>query len=305
MACQASLRERRRSLAAMKSISLARRSASMTHRFRADLSAWERFAEYESLLRAGQSAGYEFLTVGESWDRARAGTLPPRTLVIRNDVDTDPATAEQLWKIDRRFGVRTTYYFRLRTARRELMQNIARHDGEASYHFEEVATVAKQRGLTSQHELAQHLCEIRSLFRSNFTFLRQLTGLPLRTVASHGDFVNRRLGIANHYLLTDLSLRAELGIAMEAYDEEFVSHVSFKASDATGSRSPWKPADPLVALDAGEPFVLVLVHPRQWRSNVSGNLRENALRLEEGIRFEVARRRGTLRADGARPNLNS
>ena len=46
----------------------------------------------------------------------------------------------------------------------------------------------------------------------------------------------------------------------------------------------------MAQLEAGSPFVYVLVHPRQWQVDRAGNLAENVLRLREGITYAARKR---------------
>ena len=88
----------------------------------------------------------------------------------------------------------SSYFFRLSTLAPALMAEIAAGGGEASYHYEELSWVAKRRRLRSRSDALRALPEARDRFAENLQTLRMKTGLPMRVVASHGDFVNRRLG---------------------------------------------------------------------------------------------------------------
>ena len=249
-----------------------------------------RFDVYDRLLATAVGHGYTCETIAETWERIKSGTLAPRTFVLRNDVDTDPRTARALWEIDRRHGVRATYYFRLRTLDLDLMREMDAVGTEASYHYEEVATVAKRRGLRSRADVDANMAEIQDLFASNLADLRNRTGLAMRTVASHGDFANRAIKTANHALLADTAFRDRVGVDLETYDEAFTSHITMRAADL-GSPQLFAPSDPIDALRAGSAFVYVLVHPRQWQVDRLGNLAEDVLRAREGLVFSARQRR--------------
>jgi hypothetical protein len=207
--------------------------------------------------------------------------------VLRHDVDTDPRTAAAMWDIDRRLGVESSYFFRLSTIAPALMAGIARGGGEASYHYEELSSVAKRRGLRSRSDAICHLPEARDEFAENLGRLRTMTGLPMRVVAAHGDFVNRRLGIPNWVILADPEFRQRLYIDLETYDDAFLRRLPSQHMDAPHPRY-WAYTDPADAIRAGEPAMSVLVHPRHWRVDPLGNARDDLRRLVEGVRFEVA-----------------
>lgn len=61
--------------------------------------------------------------------------------------------------------------------------------------------------------------KIRELFVANLEQFRLETGCPCVTVASHGDYVNTKIGIQNHALMND-DVRKKTNILREAYDKK-------------------------------------------------------------------------------------
>ncbi|HEX8926834.1 MAG TPA: hypothetical protein VF786_13635 [Terriglobales bacterium] len=255
------------------------------HRTYADFLMRDRLHVLERLLTAFLDAGYEFNSVLGFWQRARHD--PPNTnglqIVLRHDIDTDARTARRMWRLERSLGIASTYYFRLCTAEVPLMREIDASGCEASYHYEELASYAKQTGLR-RREVLEALPSIRALFRRNLLLLRQRTGLAMRTVASHGDFVNRKLGLNNTILLTDEALRRELDIHCDAYDADFLCHIAARASDAM-SPVEWNFNNPYLLLQRRASPLLLLIHPRQWHADAWTNLRDDTGRLWEGLRY--------------------
>jgi hypothetical protein len=205
-------------------------------------------------------------------------------MILRHDVDTDPATARAMWEIDRAVGVHGSYYFRLATVDVALMREIEAGGGEVGYHYEELATLAKEERLRTPQALRARLQAARARFRTNLEDLRARTGLALRSAASHGDFVNRRLGVYNVEILSDAAWRSEVGIDFEVYDGEIAQRIAARFSDAPPPVW-WRPGDPLEAVAVGAPVVTVLVHPRHWRASPSVNLRDDLRRAWEGLRL--------------------
>ena len=265
--------------------------AGVRSRVRSDFLMRSRLDRYQLLLEAALGAGYRILPVGAFWRQVNGTDAQPagRYLVLRHDVDTDPHTAAVMWGIDRTLDVQGSYFFRLSTVSRTLIADIARGGGEPSYHYEELATVAKRRGLRRPADALAHLTEARELFSSNIGRLRASTGLPMRVVASHGDFVNRRLGIANWVILDSPEFRRQLDIDLETYDEAFLSRLPSRHIDAPPPRH-WEPTDPLDAIRAGEPIISMLIHPRQWHADRMVNARDDVQRIFEGLRYSAAGR---------------
>ena len=244
-----------------------------------------RIGEYRQLLETLLREGYRFKTVRETAEAILSGnTIPEKLAVLRHDIDTDPFFVQDLVKVESSLNVRSTYYFRLSTFRSNIVQAAVDAGMESSYHYEEVASFAKQKKIMRAPDIRTRFNEIRDVFQENLYRLRKQTGLPMDTVASHGDFANRRLGVPNTELLVGSEFRKRCGILCEAYDPWFEGRVTARFSDAPYPVF-WKSGNPRKAAVRATPFLLILMHPRHWRCNWGSNTRENITRLLEGIRF--------------------
>jgi hypothetical protein len=245
-----------------------------------------RLTAYRALLEAALAAGYTILSVEAAWAHLRAGAGRPagRSLVLRHDIDTGPATAAAMWRIERDLGIGGSWYFRLSTLDLELMADIADAGSEASYHYEELATVAKRHRARTAAAALRLVPEAQERFARNLARLRERTGLPFSTVASHGDFANRKLGLMNWTILADAAFRSSVGIDLETYDEPFMRHVTSRHADTTYPRF-WTGEPPAAAIDRGEPFVYLLVHPGTWQVERRSSFRGNLHRMREGMSY--------------------
>jgi hypothetical protein len=247
-----------------------------------------RLDAYRRLLERFLEAGYTIVPVESIWELISSSQLDgsARYLVLRHDIDTDPATARRMWEIERALGCRGSYFFRLTTLDIPLMKAIAASGSTASYHYEEIATIAKRRRLRSRDEALAHLAEAQGEFVRNLARLRTQTGLPMTVVASHGDFANRHLGLPNWELLVDRDFRRRAGVELETYDEAVMGHVTSRHSDTLHPRY-WIPASPELAIDRSEPVIYLLVHPRHWRAARLVNARDDLGRVFETIRYRA------------------
>jgi hypothetical protein len=252
-----------------------------------------RLDAYRRLLDDALRAGYTILAVDRYWQDVRSAApdaVDKTRLVLRHDVDTDPATAGALWKIEDERGITSSYFFRLATLDFELMQRIADRGGHVSYHYEELAEIAKRRPPANGAAARDLLPEARNRFADNLAALRARTGLPMSIVASHGDFINRRLGVNNTAILEDRDFRAAMGITLETYDREFLGTVTSYHRDLPYPAF-WMHGDPHDAIARGEPRMYALIHPKPWRVNRRVNAREDLARAWQELAWQLASRR--------------
>jgi hypothetical protein len=163
---------------------------------------------------------------------------------------------------------------------------------EASYHYEELSTIIKAKGVEEPHRAIQELPHARAAFKNNLRRLRCLTGLPMRTVAAHGDFVNRRLKVFNTMILDDERFREEVDIDAEAYDDDLTMSAVGSYSDVTREYPRrWRAQDPLIGLNAGETVIHLLVHPEGWSRSSARNVADDVIRVWQELAYAYAIRK--------------
>ncbi len=270
------------------------------YRLYSDLLMPNRLDLFDRLLQTAIDCGYETHSILSFWQLLEAGRRlsGKKYLILRHDVDTDAATACRMWGLERKRDVLSSFYFRLSTLSPSLMKEMHASGVEASYHYEEVATVSKHKGLTTVDDVYHELARMREMFRLNLFRLREQTGLPMLSAASHGDFTNRKLGIPNTVILADNAFRNQVDIKVEAYDQALMSHVTSRHSDKAYPVF-WAPDDPLSAFRRGEKVVHILTHPRQWHAAPSVNLSDDLSRAWEGARYCLKAARRSRNLDGA------
>ena len=178
--------------------------------------------------------------------------------------------------LEKKYGARATYYFRWNTIDVDLMNEIAEAGGEASYHFEEVATYCYKHRITSKEKMLSCLEEIRNLFIEQYAKFKQVTGQSCLTIASHGDYMNTRFQYQNCQMI-DNRVRKTCGFVREAYDREHMDALTYRLADQKERENFTKKA--LEAIEHGEPVLELLTHPRQWNSPFWINLKEEINRV--------------------------
>jgi hypothetical protein len=258
------------------------------NRIFADFLMPSRLRKFEQLLKFALENKYQTYSIIQFWRITEGGNkLPPgNILLLRHDVDTDSTTAEKMWNIENTLGVKSTYFFRLSTLDIQLMKRIEESGSEATYHYEELSTICKRDRIRSSQEIQNSLPKMRELFARNIKQLRERTGLPMRSVASHGDFINRKMGIRNVIIMQDMSFRKEVDIDVEAYDESAMKLVESRFSDKPYPIF-WAPFDPMLAIKNNVKVVYILVHPRHWRTAVIENFADDVQRFYEQIKYSI------------------
>lgn len=237
-----------------------------------------REGEYERIIKAACDNGYEFHTIFSFEDIIKKGRIDGKKyLILRRDIDTaDSKILRKMLELEVKYGARCTYYFRWNTKDVQLMKEIAEAGGEASYHYEEMATYCYKHHIRSKEEMLKHIGDIRSLFIKQIADFRALTGQPCLTISSHGDYINSKFKIQNKELVNE-SVRKECGILREAYDPEHMNLLTCRIADQVEmERFPEKAIE---AIERGEPVLELLTHPRQWNSPIGVNLKEEINRV--------------------------
>ena len=240
-----------------------------------------RLSEYENILKRLAEYGYKSITLREYKNLIDNNNLKGRYFINRHDIDTDVPTAKEFFKIEKKYNARASYYFRLSTLDFDFMREIENYGSEASYHFEEIATFAKRNHIKSKNEIISRMSEIKDMFKKNFIMIEDKLGKKLKTVCSHGDFVNRALGITNNEITNDAKLRQELGILCEAYDLDLMINCDIYISDRPYPKF-YEP-DTIFRYIGDNNVIYMLTHPRHWRRNIIENTKDNLKRIWEGL----------------------
>lgn len=254
----------------------------MLGRFYCDYLMPSQLAAYEEAVREAKRSDYLQTSVRGYFDLVREGAGPlGKVLVHRHDIDTDLRTTRKLFDIEQRHGIRSSFYFRLSTLDFRLMREIEEYGSEASYHYEELASYAKRKRIRDAATLRSCMADIRADFAANFADVEARLGRKMRTVASHGDFVNRRLKVSNTEILDDPLLRQRCGIDCEAYDRALLDHIDIYIADRPAPQY-YHPVSPIDAI-RGQRRICLVTHPRQVETNWKENTKDNLFRFYEGL----------------------
>ena len=204
--------------------------------------------------------------------------------MIRHDIDSDPMYVLKWLEIQQKYGIHSSFYFRLCTVNLDVMRKVAESGSDCGYHYEELADYVKKHHILKKEEALQQLPAIQAQFKQNFRELEQRCGFKIKYIASHGDFANRKIGIQNHQLITR-EVMNECGIVFEAYQKEFTDTYSINISDRGYPVFYKGEISPEHAIEKGIERIHLLMHPKHWRSSLYWNSYENLKRAWEGVKY--------------------
>lgn len=239
-----------------------------------------RWEEYRGILLSAQNSSYSIIRLDQLATLLLEGKpLPERFLILRHDIDSNAPSALKFCEVERDLGIQASYFFRLSTWNANVIKQVSDCGHEVGYHFEELAAYAKRQHLKTAAAVEEHIGQIRLQLTDNLVRLRR--DCEIHSLASHGDFANRRLSLTNCLIAADPAWRIANGILYEAYDPALVGAYQNHVCDRPHP-CRYHPCTPLEMIATRKNF-LFLIHPRWWQPDPAGNLRESCRRLKDQI----------------------
>lgn len=235
-----------------------------------------RYSSYEKLICDLLENGYEFITISEYKKLSKEG----KHVIIRHDIDSDPKIARKMYEIEKKYDVKTTFYFRQKTMDDNLIRDIISYGSEFGYHYEEIATYVKKNKIKKKDEIIKLIPIIREEFNLNLKKIEEKYNYVIHSVAAHGDFINRKFNITNSNIFDSKSNPN----VIEAYDKKIEGKLDARLSDDYAPKY-WKPYTPEeIIRNPVNKNILFLVHTRYWNSSPLGRFKEDMSRFVEGLR---------------------
>lgn len=220
-----------------------------------------RWAEYERFLRAAQEHGYRIVSL-EDWVAEGFPREGQPTLILRHDVDQHPRSALRMASIETKLGLRSSWYFRWRTAHSGVVNSL-KHDGfQVGLHYETMSRIALERGLHEEpsDELIEHC---RGVLRTELAAFERLFG-PCRSAVPHGD---SRIPEVHNALLLKGEDCAKYGIEYDGNEVVRGRELALWLTDRIGAEGGWMEGiDPLERFASQESPMLTVIHPNNWAS---------------------------------------
>src|SRR5262245_9186985 len=223
-----------------------------------------RWSEYRRFLGSARDHGYELVPL-EQWVRNGSGEEGPRVMIMRHDVDQHPRSALTMAEIERDLGIRSSWYFRWRTAHPTVVADLKEKGFEVGLHYETLTRRALA-GAVADAESEEALSSSRAELRQEIAAFERIFG-PIRSVVPHGD--SRVPGVLNAQLLRGEDCSA-YGIEFDGNEAMRGRGIAYWLTDRTAAEGGWKDsADPEELLAAGASPILCLTHPNNWASGAA------------------------------------
>lgn len=248
----------------------------MKNRIYNDYFMKSRISEYEKLLSDYLENGYIFLMIKESRKKLDD---KKKYIFIRHDIDSDIKIARKMFEVEKKLNIKTTYYFRLSTFDKKLVEDIINYGSEVGYHYEEIATYCKENNIFDKDNIIKNTKIIKEKFINNVKTLQNKYNLKFYSIASHGDFINRKIKLTNDQIY-DKDLKNKLKF-IEAYDMEYM--LDFRTSDCMPPK--FFKQDPYLAIKNNKKKVLLLIHTRYWGSAPIERFKLDLNRIIDSIRY--------------------
>jgi hypothetical protein len=223
-----------------------------------------RWGEYHTFLRIALEQGYAVLSIQAWLEDPTLASERPRVL-LRHDVDQHPGSALRMAAIEADLGVLSTWYFRWRTAKAPVVEQIASQGHAVGLHYETLTRELLRRGL-GRADAGGLIPQAREVLCEELQTFAQRYG-PARSTCPHGD--TRVPGVHNGVLLLDQDL-GPYGVEWDANAEMSHHRLDVWLTDRSSAEGRWKEGlDPIDLLIDRRSPILAVVHPNNWVSGVA------------------------------------
>lgn len=222
----------------------------------------DRLNYYDLYIKLALKKGYIVTTYYDYLTKYK--DTKQKVLILRHDIDiASPGTLKML-EIEVRNHVKATYYFRWVTFDKSIIDKVVKAGGEVGLHYETLATYCIQNHLSSVGK--QDIINCQPILKQEITDFKTRSGVDIKTIASHGNPVNRRIGIPN-YVILDGQNYSDYGVMGETYDKNIITNYikSYICdSELTINNGFSYRTNPIDSIDQNKQVIEFLSHPNHW-----------------------------------------
>jgi hypothetical protein len=238
--------------------------------------ARSRWGEYRGLLETARGSGYRAVSL-EEWIGSPEPAAAP-TLVLRHDVDEHPRSALAMARIEESLGLRSTFYFRWRTAHQAVIGALRERGFAVGLHYETLSRRVLALGLDPEDDLSRLVDESRDVLRREIAAFAERFG-PIRSICAHGD--SRVPHVRNSLLLRGQDW-SSFGIDYEGNEAMAGRDLGCWLTDRSAPEGRWRDGlEPAELFASRTSPILCLTHPNNWASGTG-------LWMDRGLRTALS-----------------
>ncbi len=231
-----------------------------------------RLEEYEKILKYAKDNGYKLVSLIDWYNNYL--NSQQKVMILRHDIDNDSSGAYSFYKVEKRLNARSSFYFRWKTMKNDIMWDMYNDGFEVSLHFETLASYAKKNNIRHESEITiDVLNKCRDILSKEIKRFKS-TYFEIKTICSHGDKRNRLLHTSNH-VLTNKEFLLQNNILFETYDKDIVSKFDAYISDSSiYSNFEWQHSgSPYNMINQNKQTICLLTHPIHWNQSLAKNIK--------------------------------
>lgn len=220
--------------------------------------------KYEALLKVIQLHNIPVYSIKKWIENPQT-----KGIIIRHDVDRWPGNSLKMAELEYKYGIYTTYYFRITKAsfKPDIIKKIAGFGHEIGYHYEDLS-LAKGNYKESIRLFEEHLKTIRNI-------------VPVKTIAMHGRPLSKfnNLDLWKHYDFNKFDLIGEAFLSINYSDiyyftdtgrswDEKKNNIRDLTKSKKGRRNIQNTNDLTQFIEAHKRNkTAIVVHPERWNNN--------------------------------------
>ncbi len=226
-----------------------------------------RIEEYDDIINKAKENDYEVISLRDYIENKYNNSK--KLFVLRHDVDHFSDGTRMMYEVEKKYRVKSSFYFRNSTFEPKLMKDIESYGSESSLHFEPISDFVKANPrIKNKEDLYKTEFKDRCLkiLKVNIDRFRLLCDIPCTTISSHGEYENILVQTPNNYLTENIETYKYLGIKLESYNKEMIEKVTCYISDVPIEENDGFKYNmtPLQAIENNEKFIMFLSHPNHW-----------------------------------------